>query len=361
MIEVHELLKAVRPFFSGHKSRLECLAMIVIGMIASSSVNLAEIAPSIPGLKVKHDSAYKRIQNFFAKYEINSDEVAQFIVRLFDFKKCSLIIDRTNWKLGASELNYLVLSVRYDNVSIPLFWLSLGKAGNSSTGERIKLLDRFIDLFGVQMIADICGDREFYGYEWLDYLVSKNIPYTFRLKRDFKDEREVDIESLFRKLHNGCQKIIRNKTVLGQPMSLVGYRDKNGDLTIIGTNHSIHSAMQRYIQRDQIEHMFRCMKTQGFNLEDTHITDPARLDRLFSVMSIAFVWAYKLGDYIKEKKAIPRKNHGRRIRTVMRTGLIHLKNIFSSSRYKFNELKAIIQLVFMGDISKKSLVNIGWI
>ena len=144
-------------------------------------------------------------------------------------------------------------------------------------------------------------------------------------------------------------------------MTLVGYRDEDGALTILGTNHHEKLASHRYIQRDQIEHMFRCMKTQGFNLEGTHITDPSRLDRLFSVMSIAFVWAYKLGDYIKEKKPIHRKNHGRRIRTVMRTGLMHLKNVISNIRHKFSEFKAIIHLVFMGDISKKTLVNIGWI
>jgi len=361
MKEVHELLNAVAPYFSEHKSRLECLSMIIIGMIAAGTVNLAEVAANIPGPNVKYNSIYKRIQSFFIQFELNSAEVAHFIVGLFGFKKCSLIIDRTNWKFGKQDINYLVLSAQYDNVSIPLFWLSLGKAGNSSTKDRIELLERFIQHFGVEMIADICADREFYGRDWFEYLASNNIPYTIRLKKDFKDEFDNDLKHLFRKLHNGDQKIIRSKVVLGQVLSLVGYRDKNGDLTILGTNHNENKASLRYIQRDQIEHMFRCMKSQGFNLEDTHITDPTRLDRLFTVMSLAFVWAYKLGDYVNEYKLIPRKNHGRRIRTIMRTGLMHLKNVISNIHYKYSEFQAIIKLVFMMDFSKKTLVNLGWI
>jgi hypothetical protein len=37
------------------------------------------------------------------------------------------------------------------------------------------------------------------------------------------------------------------------------------------------------------------LKTTGFNIEDTHLTDIDRINKLFALVLIAFVWAYKVG------------------------------------------------------------------
>ena len=39
------------------------------------------------------------------------------------------------------------------------------------------------------------------------------------------------------------------------------------------------------------------MKTSGFNIEDTHLTDIDRIERLFAIITIAFTWAYLVGIY----------------------------------------------------------------
>ncbi len=41
-------------------------------------------------------------------------------------------------------------------------------------------------------------------------------------------------------------------------------------------------------QRWQIETMFKAFKTQGFNIEDTHLSDIGRIDKLVAVVSFAF-------------------------------------------------------------------------
>lgn len=52
------------------------------------------------------------------------------------------------------------------------------------------------------------------------------------------------------------------------------------------------------------------MKKSGFNLEDTHVTHQDRLAKLLMLVVIAFVWCYKIGDYIYQKiKAIVIKTH----------------------------------------------------
>ena len=56
-----------------------------------------------------------------------------------------------------------MLSVSYGFISIPLFWINLGRAGNSNTTQRIELLEQYVAEFGAAHIAGLLGDREFIG------------------------------------------------------------------------------------------------------------------------------------------------------------------------------------------------------
>jgi hypothetical protein len=40
--------------------------------------------------------------------------------------------NRTNWKFGKANINFLVLGVAYKGMAIPLFWYLLDKRGNSN-------------------------------------------------------------------------------------------------------------------------------------------------------------------------------------------------------------------------------------
>ena len=64
------------------------------------------------------------------------------------------------------------------------------------------------------------------------------------------------------------------------------------------------------------------MKTSGFNIEDTHLKEIERIERLFAVMTIAFIWAYTVG-VIKDAlvKPIRIMNNGRRAISFFKYGL----------------------------------------
>ena len=116
MTETGILLCALEGLFGWNKSRIECFSMIIMGMISAQSVNLANIADHVKQVKkIKYESLYKRIQRFFVEFALPFDDIARFIFGLFEFEKCDLIIDRTNWWFGEKPINYLMLSVRYKN------------------------------------------------------------------------------------------------------------------------------------------------------------------------------------------------------------------------------------------------------
>ena len=66
-------------------------------------------------------------------------------------------------------------------------------------------------------------------------------------------------------------------------------------------------------------------KTRGLNIEDTHITDPDKLATLLVVIALAVTWAYRCATRVMGRKAISRKQHGRREKSWFRTGLDALR------------------------------------
>ncbi|WP_437920658.1 transposase [Sphingobacterium sp. LRF_L2] len=65
--------------------------------------------------------------------------------------------------------------------------------------------------------------------------------------------------------------------------------------------NKLDQALSYYKQRLQIETLFRAMKTSGFNLEDTHPTALDKLEKLILLTMIAFLWCYKVEDYIDQE------------------------------------------------------------
>lgn len=80
--------------------------------------------------------------------------------------------------------------------------------------------------------------------------------------------------------------------------------------------------------------MFGCFKGRGFNFEDTHITDQARIKKLVALLAIAFTWAHRTGEWRHEQKPIKIKKHGRPAMSLFRYGLDFLCDSIVRLAYK---------------------------
>lgn len=63
------------------------------------------------------------------------------------------------------------------------------------------------------------------------------------------------------------------------------------------------------------------LTASAVRIEDTHLSDQKRLEKLFAVVAIAFVGVYLIGEYQNQQKAIPILIHQRRAFSVFRYGL----------------------------------------
>ena len=56
-------------------------------------------------------------------------------------------------------------------------------------------------------------------------------------------------------------------------------------------------------------------------MEETHMTEASKIEKLIFILAIAFCWAYKTGELRTRQVAIDVKTHGRKAKSIFRIGL----------------------------------------
>ena len=323
MEHIEELKKVFEKYYDWHEKRVSILGNFISALIRSRSVNLQKVAENIEG-KAKISSNYRRIQRLFKEQEVDYKVTAKLLSSILpNDEKWVLTMDRTNWKLGKSNVNLLVLGVAYKGMAIPLIWdfltieeevdnetIERGKRGNSNTEERKDLLKEFVDIFGVEKIEALTADREFIGQEWFDWLKEKKIPFVIRVKSNILiDENHLgsrDVKELFSHTNKDEFYTFGEIKLFGTDLYLGGIRtSKSEEALILVSDHKMdNSTISTYQKRWEIETLFGALKSKGFNFEESKLTEGYKIEKLMAFLSIAFVWSILAGDYRELEKPI---------------------------------------------------------
>lgn len=79
--------------------------------------------------------------------------------------------------------------------------------------------------------------------------------------------------------------------------------------------------------------VFKGMKSSGFNIENTHLTDMERIEKLFTIVMVAFAWAYVIGVFANENiKPVRILKNGKRAKSLFKYGLEFIANILLNTR-----------------------------
>jgi transposase len=241
-------------------------------------------------------------------------------------EKCVLIMDRTNWKWGKKTINILMLSIEHFGIAIPLFWTILDKDGTSSSEDRMDLLKRVIRKLGPENIKVLLADREFIGGLWFRFLIEEKIPFVIRVKQNFMAERirsgyEVPRE-LLKELGRKKRHINHSIVLWGHALFASVEHAKNAkEPMIVVSNKAFPDPLDLYRWRWGIETLFGCLKSRGFRMEDTHMVESFKIEKLIFILTIAFCWAYKTGELKAREEPIIVKKHGRKAKIIFRLGL----------------------------------------
>lgn len=313
-----------------NKARIFVLVRIVIAVITIRSVRLTRIA-GLVNPNVASSTNYRRLQKFFLDFMPDRNLFARFLSSFLPDGEWVLTMDRTNWKFGKADINILMLAVAYKGIAIPLLWELLPKRGNSNHEERSALLERFIALFGKERIAMLLADREFVGIQWIDWLCNEKIPFVIRIRNDAllrvaKKEKGIHARNHFRENPVNTAFYLGKRFVYGRKLDISGMRSTGRDTHVIVISSRVEPelSLTHYARRWEIETLFGCLKSRGFDLETTHMNDPDKIAKLVGTLGIAFVWAHQMGEWLNEIKPIKIKKHGRKAISLFRYGLDYL-------------------------------------
>lgn len=313
-------------------ARIRFLSKMIKAIVILRTVNFARLSTAFGG-KADPLSSMRRIQRFMSGYDLDFSLVARLIFKLLPHEgPYVLSMDRTNWRFGCFDINALVLAVTYHGVAFPLLFRLLPKKGNSNTKERIELMERYVKLFGNSTIDCLVADREFVGERWIGWLNDNRIRYHIRIRENFRVHKPGDGSDFkafwaFLDLKVGQSRHLYGiYLVHGQYCYLSAARMKNRDgkpeLQILLSFNRPEEAVKTYKSRWQIETCFKSLKSSGFNVEDTHLADIDRIERLFAILTIAFLWAYLVGIF-KDRfiRPIRTLNNGRMAFSFFKYGL----------------------------------------
>ena len=86
--------------------------------------------------------------------------------------------------------------------------------------------------------------------------------------------------------------------------------------------------------------------------------DPARLSKLLALLTIAFGWCYRVGEWRNEQKPVRRLKHGRPAHSLFRYGLDYLNRILLTSMSNaVDKLEQVLGLLFRKHPLEKLMVT----
>lgn len=343
--------------FSLGASKRETLVWLLRLVVQYGSVCFFRLAAHVP-TAAKVDSTRQRFWRFFKNVHLDQGKIAVLIAQCLGLASSKegwhIQIDRTNWDFGRTAHNLLVLSVLWHGAAVPLFFIHLGKDGNSNAADRIDLMQRFRAAFPDQPVASLTGDREFVGRRWIRWLCEQKIPFVLRHKENMHVFRPgmapVMLSWLARHLKPGETLNLKGGWRIGQnaddsdPALFLGIkRLADGGLLIVASSYSAKQALADYKLRWKIEPLFGLLKTRGFNLEDTHMKDPKRLELLCGILAMAATICVKVGKIFLRKNPIAIKKHGYPVRSLLAFGLDCVRKMLATG-----EMTSVFNLIAIG-------------
>ena len=155
-------------------------------------------------------------------------------------------------------------------------------------------------------------------------------------------EEDKPLAFFFQHLKSGERRLLY-KEIKGRKLSLAGTRSQAGKLVIIMTNQLHHkeaNILKIYTKRWTIECLFKNTKSNGFNLESTHVTYPDKLEKLMEVIAVATAIYIRTGQWQEKIKPILYK------KTVKAPLYSTFRRGFDALRRWFANLKNILIILY---------------
>lgn len=270
------------------------------GISASSASDTRQSESRIKQAKRWLSSKWADWDSFFAPY------IAYLLTHLAKSGELIIVIDGSE---TGQDCCTLMLSVLWKGYAIPIVWLTRqGPKGHFSDQVHTDLVKQFSQIFCPEQACRVIllGDGEFDGAQLRNYCQEQGWEYVLRTsldrRVDFGEESER-IDTLLPLLRQ--RELVFMEYGCGHSHAILWKAKGFSDPIPLLTNMDLgEMACKYYERRFKIETLFKQLKSAGFQLQKSMLSDPLRIQNLIIVAAIAFFFTFCIGLILKEQPAV---------------------------------------------------------
>ena len=281
---------------------LHTLAALISGIVGSKRTNLPAIAGQVPD-RTKLESRVKKFSRWLTNEHIGAelyflpfaDALLQSLAHL------PLVLAMDGSEVGRGCLT-LMVSVIYRKRALPLAWIVVkGSKGHFPEVAHVELLKQVHRLIPEDAHVIFLGDGEFDGIQLQATLETFQWRYVCRTAKNVQlctDDEWFAFEALAIQPGErvGVLDALFTLQAYGPVLAVAAWDIEYKEPIYLVTNMElIDEACYWYSKRYRIETFFSDQKSRGFQLDKSHISDPARLSRLMIAACLAYIWIIFLG------------------------------------------------------------------
>lgn len=298
------IMQFYRPRPSGQREQhLNTLVALICGLAGGKHAHLSTIADHAPSNDAKQESVIDRFRRWLKHDRQTIDGwflpvAKQLLIRLAN-QPIQLVMDGSVVGRGCIAL---MLSVVYHGRALPLCWVVVrGAKGHFPETLHQQLLSQVHSIMPKGASVTFLGDGEFDGTALQADLHRATWHYVCRTASNIR------ISACGVSFHVGdlgppCGELVAVTPAymtaeLYGPISILALwgQQYQQPLYLVTNLADLDAAVQLYKQRPSIETFFSDLKSRGFHIHKSHLSEPERLSRLLIACCLAYVWIVYLG------------------------------------------------------------------
>ena len=291
------------PKMDGHEaSHFGTLLHMITGMIASKHCHLPKLSGKLSN-RAKHESPTMKFKRWLSNNKVNGNIFLPFLEKVlpsFVGKEIKLLIDGS---IIGRDSACLMASIVYKKRAIPIAWLVIeGRKGHFSQTHHLELLEILKGILPSGIPITLIGDGEFDGVDFLQTIESYGWHFVVRTSKSAKFNQAGIKVALPKKMKEGQTEYWYDVDFTDEyygPLTLAAWRypGKQEIFYLLSSHKNIQFIKECYKKRQIIETFFSDLKTKGFHLQKSHISDLRRLGNLTIVACLSYIWVVLLGNY----------------------------------------------------------------
>jgi Transposase DDE domain len=298
------IMQFYQPRPTGHAEKhLNTLVALMCGLVGGHHAHLPTIAAHAPSNGADQESVIARFRRWL-KHSGHSHEcwflpIAKALLATLAHQPLHLVMDGSVVGQGCLAL---MVSVVYHGRALPLAWVVIkAKKGHFPQETHCALLAQVQALLPARACVTFLGDGEFDGCELQAALRQLGWQYVCRTASN------ICITAAGVELHVGDVVPNRGELLAVEPAYMTAERygpvallaiweDAYAEHLYLVTNmEDLDAAYTAYRKRPHIETFFSDLKSRGFHMHKSHLSDPARVSRLLLAACLAYLWVVYLG------------------------------------------------------------------